>query len=79
MSTDPDRRICSDDPIRQRVADGEGIGWLPSILGLALLFGFGYLLYTNWNPAPDASIMRESNARIERPAVAPPVTPKAPN
>lgn len=79
MTFDPDRRSDYDDPIRRRMQEGDGIGLLPGLLGLALLLAFGYVLYATWNPTPDASVMRESNARTERPAVTPPVTPKAPN
>lgn len=76
MTFDPDRRPDLDDPIRRRVADGDGIGFLPMILGLVLLFGFGYFLIATWDSS-GTSTTRESNVRTERPVTtpAPSVTP----
>jgi len=88
MTFDPDRPHINDpvrdDPIRRRMQDGEGIGFLPTVLGIALLIAFGAFLVTTWNSS-GTSTTRESSVRTERqvtppaPSVTPAPPPKAPN
>jgi hypothetical protein len=78
MTFDPDRRRDLDpDPVRRRMAEGESVGWIPGVLGILLLAGFAYMIFAGWNSEPRTT--RESNVRIERPAVTPPPVPKSPN
>jgi hypothetical protein len=39
MTFDPDRRSDFDDPIRRRIAEGEGSTWVPALVGFAFLLG----------------------------------------
>jgi len=79
MTFEPDRRSDLDDPIRRRMADSEGAGWVPVVLGVLLLVGFAYLVFDGLNSEPRTT--RESNVRVERPVTpAPPApVPTAPN
>ena len=75
MTFDPDRRDPMHDPIRQRMADGDGPGWFTGVLAAGFLLGFAYLIFAG-SGAPTDTPTRESNSRIEQPA---PTPPKAPN
>jgi len=75
MTFDPDRRSDLDDPIRRRMADGEGSGWAPAAIGAILLLVFGFVIFGNWAPSPENT--RESSVRTEKTTPAP--APKAPN
>jgi hypothetical protein len=77
MTSGRDRRRDLDDPIARRIAEGEGSGWIPALVGFAFLLGFAYLLFWSWRPSPD-NTTRESSIRMER-TVPPAPIPKAPN
>jgi hypothetical protein len=81
MTFDPDRRRPDIDN-RYLDRNYEGSGVVPVILGVALLFLFGFVLMSSWSTTPATT--RESNVRTEAPVrtvpQAPPATvPKAPN
>jgi hypothetical protein len=75
MTFDPDRRRDFEDPIHRRIADGDNGGWIPALVGVALLLGFAYLIFGNWGPSPN-NTNRESSVRMEIP---PAQTPRPPN
>lgn len=76
MTFDPDRRRDIDDPIRQRMLDGESGGWAPGLVAIALLALFAYLIFANFGTSPQTTT-RESSAQTERTAPAAP-SPKVP-
>jgi hypothetical protein len=56
--------------------DHDSVGIVPIILGVALLFAFGYVLFGSFTPTRDTG-GRETSIAIDRPATPQP-TPKDP-
>jgi hypothetical protein len=79
MTFDPERRSDLDpnDPIRQRMVDGEGVGWVPAVLFGLLVVGFLYVAFGGSMTTEPGKGPVDNSARIEQP-VAPAPAPAAP-
>jgi hypothetical protein len=78
MTFDPERRSDLDlnDPIRRRMAEGEGVGWVPAVVLGGLFVGFLYVAFSG-SMTTEPGMAPDSNARVERP-VSPAPVPAAP-
>jgi hypothetical protein len=76
---DPNMPRRTPDPFmegRDDIYAREPVGVLPILVGLAVLLGFGFLVYTtDWSKQPDTA----PGQRTEAPATAPAATPPATN
>jgi hypothetical protein len=78
MTFDPERRSDLDinDPIRRRMAEGAGVGWVPAVVFGALFVGFLYVAFSG-SMTTEPGKGPDNNARVERP-VTPAPAPGAP-
>jgi hypothetical protein len=79
MTFEPERRndLNPNDPIRQRMADGEGVGLVPAVVIGVLFVGFLYVAFGGSTTTEPGKGPVDSNARVERPVTPAPV-PAAP-